>query len=78
MSPSLPSSDGEGKAALVLELNAGLFPKGLGKLGNKDGGAVILDGDKDPERCGLDTGGGNRRLFKALLLGKEWLLSVPC
>jgi len=62
----------------MLELNAGLFPKGLGKLGNKDGGAVILDGDEDPERCGLDTGGGNRRLFKAFPLGKEWLLSVPC
>ena len=50
MSPSLPSSEGEGNAPPKLEFKAGLFPNGLGKFGNKDGGAVILDGDNDPAR----------------------------
>ena len=47
--PSLPSSDGEGKAPLLWALIEELFTNGLDRLGNKECVPVYLDGDKDPE-----------------------------
>ena len=76
--PSLPSSDGEGKAPLLWALIEELFTNGLDRLGNKEGVPVYLDGDKDPEGRGLDEGGGNNRLCRPSGLGKELFPSLPC
>ena len=77
-SPSLPSSDGDGKAPLEWALIEELFTNGLDRLGNKEGVPVNLDGDNDPEGRGLDEGGGNNRPCRLSVLGKQLLPSLPC